>query len=158
MDIVEHEHERLGGREALEQLPHGAMRAVALVLERSLARFGELGQRRQHPSELGAHIVVERLQAARIEPRHVLVEGVHEHPEGQIRFELGRAARQHDLPQRVGPLRQLGEHAGLADSGLPEEHDRGRLGALEPGHGALDRTDFLGAPDELLGDRGHASS
>ena len=93
--VVQSEHERLGCRHPLEQLPHRAMRAVALVLE------GRLAARRNRtargdPRELAAHIAVERVEAARVETGDVLVERVHEDPEGQVALELRGAAREHD--------------------------------------------------------------
>jgi hypothetical protein len=41
VDVVEHDHDRLGVREPLEQLADGAVAAIALVLERYLASDSE---------------------------------------------------------------------------------------------------------------------
>ncbi len=59
MQVVEHEHHRLGGREPLQQVVHRSVGAIALVLKGDLAGIGELGHRRKHPPKLGAHTVVE---------------------------------------------------------------------------------------------------
>ncbi len=78
MEVVEHEHERLCRRELLEQRPHCTVAAVALVLERHFALVGERRQRREDVRELGSHVVVERGEAIRLDPSHVLVERIHE--------------------------------------------------------------------------------
>ena len=137
-----------------------AMRAVALVLERAVARARRTrtataaparARRARRPRATAGGADRARPRTRRVRPRTPRRAGPDSSSE--------RAAREHDLPQRVGACRQLGEHARLADSGLAEDHDRGRLGApSSPRHGALDRADLLGASDQLLGDRGHASS
>ena len=60
VEVVEHEHERLRRREPLEQRAHGAVAAIALVLERDLAAARERRQRREDVRELGLDVVVER--------------------------------------------------------------------------------------------------
>ena len=92
MEVVEHEHERLPRRELLEQLPHSAVAAVALVLERHLALGRERRQRGEHVRELRPHVVVESGEATLFEALHELVERIHEDREGQVAFELGRGA------------------------------------------------------------------
>src|SRR4051812_5461734 len=128
------------------------MRAVALILERRPASIGEIGERRKDPGELDADLGFERGEAAWIEPRGVLVECIHEQPEGKVELELRRAPGEHDVAARVAAGGELGEQAGLADARLPEQDERDRLTALEPGHGAVQRSQLRGAPNEVLED------
>src|SRR3954452_6705128 len=130
------------------------MRAVALILERGPAAVGEVGERREEPGELDADLVFERGEAAWIEPCGVLVECIDKKPEGQVELELRRAPGQHDAGARVAARGQLGEQAGLADARLPDQHERNRFTALEPDHGAIQRTQLSGAPNEVLKDLG----
>ena len=81
MEVVEHEHERLRGRQSFEQLAHRAVTAVALVLKRSSAGCHEPRQRGKDERELMTHVVVEGLKTMRLETLDVLVERFHEHPE-----------------------------------------------------------------------------
>ena len=131
MQIVEDQDERLRRREHLQQLAHGAVRAVALVLERRPAPAVERRQAREDVRELRASLVVEMLEAPWVEAFGVLVERVDEDPERQIPLELRRGPGEDELPARVGALRELGEQAGLADAGLADELDRGGEALLE---------------------------
>ena len=74
---------------------------------------------------------VELGEALRLEPADVLVEGVDEDPEREILLELGRRARQDEVPARVRAARKLREEARLADPRLPDELDRGRRPLVE---------------------------
>ena len=73
MHVIQDEHERLGRGDALEQLAQRAVGAVALVRKRRLAGASEAGQGGQHPRELGADLVLQRLKPPRVESRNVLV-------------------------------------------------------------------------------------
>src|SRR4051812_798266 len=130
------------------------MRAVALILEPRPAAAGEIGERRKDPGELDADLVIERREAAWFEPGGVLVECIHEEPEGQVELELGRAPGKHDTAARVAAPRQLSQQPGLADPRLADQHERHRFTALEPGDGAVQRTQLRGAPNEVLNDLG----
>ena len=93
MQVVEHQHERLGRGEQLEQLAHGAVAAVALVLQRRRPRAPRPRATGSTCAELGADVVVERVEPPRLEPLDVLVERVDEDPERQVALELRRASR-----------------------------------------------------------------
>ena len=158
VQVVEHEHERLPRRELLEQRAHGAVAAVALVLERQPASARERRQRGEDVRELAADVVVEVGESARPEPAHVLVERVDEDGEGQVALELGGRAREHEVPGRVGAGRDLGQETRLADARLADEQRRRRAALIEIGQDAVERTELLGAPDEMVGLGGHVSS
>ncbi len=64
------------------------MRAVALVLEWSVPAC-EAGQRREDVGELGTNVAVQEVEESRVEATHVVIEGVDEHPERKVSFELG---------------------------------------------------------------------
>ena len=158
VEIVEHEHQRPARRQSLEQLAHGAVAAVALVLERCLTGRLESRERWKDERQLGADVVVECLEAMRREPRDVLVERVDEHPERQIPLELRCRPVQDELPTRVRPSHKLGEQTGLADPGLTHQRERGRPPTVELGERVVEHTARLGAPDELLAHRHHFRS
>ncbi len=82
--------------------------------------------------ELGANIVVERLEAPRRKPLHVLVERVDEHPERQVSLELRRRPAENEMPTRIGAGGELREKAGLADAWLTHERKRSRPPPLQP--------------------------
>ena len=107
--------------------------------------------------ELRAHVVVEAGEARRAEPSHVLVERVHEDRERQVALELGRRAGEHEVPRASGASGELGQQAGLADSRLADEQDRGRAALVELGQRPIERAQLLGAPDEVVGLQGHFS-
>ena len=155
MDVIEHEHERRAGGDALEQLAHGPVGAVALVLQRRTGCGLLARHRREHQLELGAHLAVERAQAARLQARDELVERVDEDPERQVGLELRRAAAEHDVPARVGVGGELGEQARLADPGVAHQQRRRRPCPLQPLHRVFQRAELRGAPDEVLGHQGH---
>ena len=58
VQVVEHEHERLGRRELLEERADGTVAAIALMLERHLAAARKRRQRREDVRELAANVVV----------------------------------------------------------------------------------------------------
>ena len=155
MQVVEHEHERLLRREQLQQLAHRAMAAVALVLERHLAPAGERRQRREDERQLSPHLVVQRVEPVGREPFRVLLDRVHEHPERHVSLELRRRPDEHEMPARVGLGGELGEQARLADAGLADQHDRRRSAPVEFIEKTVERAEFVGAPDELLGSLSH---
>src|SRR5215217_5910068 len=95
--------------------------------------------------ELRAHVAIQELQAARLEPLDVLIECIHEHPEGQVTLQLRCAAREHELATLNGATRELGEQTGLADAGLSHQLDHGRSALSEVGKSVIEPTELLGA-------------
>src|SRR5438552_17158650 len=83
-------------------------------------------ERRQNMGELRTDVAIQELQAARLEPLDVLIECIHEHPEGQVTLQLRCAAREHELATLNRATRELGVHTGLADAWLDHQLDRGR--------------------------------
>ena len=149
MEVVEHENERLGLRKQLEQLTDGSVAAVALVLDRSFPFCGEPGERRENGRELRSDVLVEALEAMRVEPADVFVERIHEDPKREVPLELGRRPREHEIATLLGPHRQLAEQPGLADPGLPRQLDRGRSPAFELVQDLVKGPELLGAPNEV---------
>jgi hypothetical protein len=155
VEVVEHEHERLRRRELLEQRAHGAVAAIALVLERHLATARERRQRRKDVRELRLDVVLEGGQPIRSEASHVLVERIDEDRERQVALELGGRAREDEVVSGIGANRQLGQEARLADARLADEQDRGRATLIELGQDSIQRAQLLRAPDEVVGSQGH---
>ena len=153
VQVVQHEHEGRGRGEQLQQLPHGPVRAVALVLQRR--RGGGGGQRRKDEAELRPGFVAQAAQALRREPGDVLLQRVDERPEGQVALELRRAAGEHELSAGLGAPSELRQQAGLADPRLARELDRARPPPLDLVKRGVERAELRGAPDEVLGEVGH---
>jgi hypothetical protein len=90
VQVIEHEHERLRGRELLEQRAHRTVAAITLVLERHLATARERRQRWEDVRKLRPHVVLEHRELIRVEPAHVLVDRIHEERERQVALEFRR--------------------------------------------------------------------
>lgn len=142
VDVVEHEHDRPRLRERLEQGAHGAVASVPLVLDRRSVADGQAGQRRKHGGELCADIILEVVQALRIQAVDVLVERVDEDPERQVELELPGSPREDEVPARVGTDSELGEKPRLADSGLPDHFERRGLSPSDLGEEAVHRVEL----------------
>ena len=157
MEVIENEHERLGRREQLEQLPDGAVSAVALVLEsRPITVASERGKRGKDAGELRTDVPVQGIETVRLESLDVLVERVHEDPERQITLEFrGRSGEDEPLTS-VGAGGELGEKARLADTGLADDFDRRRPPSIELGEDVIERREFRSASDEMFSN-GHLS-
>ncbi len=158
VEIVEEQHQWRGRRQALEQLAHRPVTAVALVLERRPGRRPEPGECGQNERQLGSDVVVERLEAARLEPRHVLVERIDEHPEGQVSLELRGRPVEDQRPTRVSTSRELTEQARLADARLAHQREGARPPGFGLGESGIEHAASLGAPNEVLATRDHFRS
>jgi hypothetical protein len=149
VQVVETEHDRLERGESLEQRAHRPVAAIALVLQRHGGSRLQREERREDVRKLSAHVVVEGVEAARVEPAHVLVDRVHEHGERQVALELGRGAEEDEATVHVRAGAKLREQPGLADPGLAQELDDRRLAAADAVQNLLERAELLGATDEL---------
>jgi hypothetical protein len=98
VEVVQHEDERAGVCELLEQCPHRAVAAVALVLERHGSAVCHRGERRQDVRELCPHVGVERGEPIEVEALHVLVQRMYEHRKRQFALELGGRPREDEIP------------------------------------------------------------
>jgi hypothetical protein len=96
VQVVELDHERPLLGEQLEEPPHRAVRAVALVRDRSAAVGAT--QRRQDAAQLARQVGVPALPLR----RDVVVERVDEHAVRQLALELGGGAGEHQV---AAPLR-----------------------------------------------------
>jgi branched-chain amino acid transport system ATP-binding protein len=128
------------------------------VLECDVGLGRETGLRREHECELVPDVIGESFQTLRIEPTDVLVERVHENPEGQVALELGGGAAQNEGAALVGAHAELGQQAGLADSRLAHELHGRRTPALEIREKAVERAELFGSADEMLGNGQRAST
>ena len=151
MDVVEHEDQGPRLRQLLEQRAHRPVTAVALVLECDAARCPERRERREDVRKLRAHVFVQLGQAVGTEPAQILVERVHEDRERQVALELRSRAGQDKAPALVSGMRELGEKAGLANPGLPDEGDGGRNPLIDLAEHLVERAELLGAANELVG-------
>ena len=152
VEVVEHEHERLRRRELLEQRAHRAVAAVALVLERHVAARSPSAVSDGKTCASSVRTSSSSAPSRRgSSPSQVLVERVHEDRERQVALELGCRAGEDELPARVRASGELGEQARLADPRLADQLDRRGATAIELVEEPIERTELLGAPDEVLG-------
>ena len=128
VDVVEHEHQRLVCGEPLQQQAHRSMAAKALTGQRRCCPALHGGQ---YLAQLREHVSSERRKEPRLAPAEILVERIDEHPEGDVAVELRTGARQREMVSGVGPFDELGEKAGLADSGLADESNHASSTRLE---------------------------
>ncbi len=155
MQVVEHEHERLRGRELLEQGTHGTVAAIPLVLERRRAVAAERRQRREDVSELRSDVVLARRDELRVDSSQVLVERVDEEREREIALQLGCRAREDEISLGVRPCAELGEEPRLADARLADEQNSDRALPIELGQDSIQRAELLRTADEVAGLRAH---
>ena len=157
VEIVEHEHERLRRCELLEQRAHRAVAAVALVLERHRVVGCERGQRREDVRELRPHVVVEAREPVRVEPSHVLVQRIDEDRERQVALELrARSRRARACPRASARAASSASRRVLPMPGSPTSCERCRARPeFELRRGPVERPELVGAPDEVLGVKGH---
>ena len=152
VQVVEDQDERLRRREQLQQLADGAVRAVALVLERRPAAGVERDQAREArvraPREPGRR---GRSRRRGSRPSAYSSRASTKTQNGRSRSSSDAEPARTSCPRRVGALRELGEQAGLADAGLADELDRAREALLEICEQLVERVELRGTPDELLG-------
>jgi hypothetical protein len=129
VQVVQHEHQRVGVRNQPEQLAHGAMSAVALVRD-GARRAVAAPQRGQQLPQLGAQLRGPGGVLVEVLGGHVSVEGVHPDAERQLPLELGGRSGQHDVPPALGPVAQLAEQARLADTGFALDRDTARAALI----------------------------
>ena len=109
MQVVEDEHERPVRGEPFQQERDRSVDAIALV-RACLGRARRCARKARHDlSERAEHVAAERREQVRVETADVLVERVEKEREGHVALELGRGARQRQMPAFVcagGELRE----------------------------------------------------
>ena len=150
LHVVEQDQDRRRGRHLLEQRAHGAVRAVALVLERRRGRRAVGGDRGEHARELGDAVAEHPHQPVLPEPGGVVVERVDPEAEREVALELGAAAGEHDAAALLAAPGELLQQARLADARLAADRDVARL-AAESLQGRRRRGQLPAAADEHAG-------
>src|SRR5215207_3960600 len=79
----------------------------------------------QDVAQLGAQVVLDCVEASRLEAADVLVERVDEDPERQLVLQLRCAARQHEHAAALGARAELAQEPRLAEPRLPYDLERG---------------------------------
>jgi hypothetical protein len=126
VQVVEDEHERPGCREELQQRAHRAVRAVALVGDRTLTGGPGAPQRGEDPGELADQCGVPGRVELVVQGGDVGVERVRPHAERHLALELRRRPSEHEAAPVLGAPAQLGEQPRLADPGLALQGHAGR--------------------------------
>ncbi len=159
LQVVEQHDDRRAAGELLQQRAHGAVCAIALVLQRGRRRGVAGVDGGEHAGELGDPVAEHPLQPVGPEPGGVVVERVDPHAERQVALELRAAAGQHGAAALAPAPCQLLQHARLADAGLAAERHVPGIApeALERGR---DRCQLTPAADQgaLLEDRRHTGT
>ncbi len=78
VQVVQHEYERLRGREQFEELSYGSMAAKALLLNGDALAQTAFRQRRKNSRELALGLVGQTIDLAPLETLDILVERVDE--------------------------------------------------------------------------------
>jgi hypothetical protein len=111
-------------------------------------------QRWEDVRELGLDVVVERREPFRVQAFHVLVERIHEDGERQVPLELRCRPEEDEVAAFFRASGEFLEQPCLADPGLADELDRDGAPPIELGQDPIERTELLGAPDEVIA-QGH---
>jgi hypothetical protein len=152
VQVIEDEHERFRRSEPLEQLAHGTVNAVALVLQNGSPSAGVRSERRKDLCQFGAHMLVEELETARIQRRYVFVECVHDDTERELTLELGARSVENEISLGVGAGSELRKQSRLANTRLTCYFKRCRTAFRELAERAVQRIELSVSPDEMLGD------
>jgi hypothetical protein len=150
VEIVKDEYERRRPREVLEEQAHGAVAAIALLLDGHLMSVSEPGERREDLRELCPDLAVEDGELCGLQACHVRVQGVDEDGERHVTLEFRRSTSQSEVPARVGASDELLEQSGLADARFTHHLDGARVPMVEPVQGALEHGELLITTDEVL--------
>ena len=128
----------------LEQRSHATRDPVPAV---SRGRFnpGHARDRRQDGGEVGQVLAVE---TARRVCRQSPVKRVDQQREGEVALELRGAAREHQVSSLTSPVRNLGQQARLADSGLAAQAHRPCRAAFHLAESALEYAELVPASHE----------
>ena len=147
--VVERDDESLTRCQQLEQRPGRGVGLEALVLQPGRAVAGQPLERREQLGQLGQTGVAQRLQAAALQAGQVVVESVHEGPEGELALELRAPPAQGQHAVALGHAAELVQQGGLADSGFPADGDQRRapVGVAER---SLDPLQLGPATDQCL--------
>ncbi len=152
MEVVEDEDHRLGRRQPFEQLTHGAIGPVALVLQPDRSAAAEVGERREHMRELDPNLRVEVVESSRLDAFDVFVERIDEDPEGEVTFEVGTRAAQNDVPAGVSARGQLAQESGLPDPSRPDDLNRACAANCQLVQSVVQLLKFGTAPYEVVGE------
>ena len=126
VQVVEHEHQRLGVGQQLQQRADRAVGAVALVGDAPRRRRSRAAATGSTWPSSSSQLGVPGLVAAQVLRGHVGVERVDPHAERHVALELGRGAGQHEVAALLGARAQLGQQPGLADARLALQRDARR--------------------------------
>src|SRR5688572_6668480 len=122
------------------------MGAVTLVLLDCCVQVRD-GQCREDGGQLDTELAVQQVEESWVEASQVVVEGIDEHLERQVAFELGGGACEHEMSADAGTSREFAEEPGLADAGFAHQLDDLPLPAREVDQCAVEECEFLGATD-----------
>ncbi len=150
VDVVQHEHERADPREPFEELANGAMASVALVPECGAFRGRKFRERGEDVGESVPDIIVQCVEATRLEAVKVLVERVHEHPEGKVALKLRGGSGEDEMTCGIRAVYELGQKPRFSDARFADDLDSQRPAAVGSGKKIVERAELLGASDQVF--------
>ena len=134
VQVVEGEHNRAALTQDLEKNPNRSMSAGALGRRGHRRASGQSTESGKHQPQF-VELEVPTLELAVIHRPQVVVQGVNEHPERLVLFELCRPPAEHEMVEALGHRANLADESGLADALFPSDlHDTLTLG-VETGDG-----------------------
>ena len=139
----------------VKQLAHRAVAPVALVLKRGRPAGREPGERREDRASSVRTSSSSEASTRGSSACDVFLQRIDEDPEGQVALELRCRPGEHEMAAGIRSGIELCEEARLADAGLSHESNRRSLARIELGEELVERTELLGAPDEVLGKNRH---
>jgi hypothetical protein len=150
VEVVEHQRDGPLAAQQLEQRPDRAVVAEALCRSRGgTVAADATGARRRRRGQHGGEVGSDRLDAARVQRRDVVVERVDHEPERHGAPVLCRAALEHEHPGVRRALAQRTEQGALADPGLAEQPQRASAAAPCILHGPVHAGELRLASQQL---------
>ena len=150
MQVVEDEDERITFGDQRQELPHGAMGAMALVAERRCGRPVPGLKRRQDPGGVEHEVRFAAGVRRELLRGDVGVQRLDPDAVGQVAFELGGGTREDEMAAVLRPPAQLGKQPGLADARLALDREAGERSGFEGREGGVELLELGPPPDDRI--------
>ena len=155
VQVVEHQDQRLGRRDQIQQRADRAMSPMAFVDQPAGSRRAVAVERRQHAGQVVEKLGIEVLARVEVLGGDIGVEGVDPDPERKIALELRGRAREHHVAALLGLPPQLGQQPGLADPRFALDRQARRRSLPQIIEHLPEPFELRPSPDRLLGAKRH---